>query len=122
MKTYMRPFFAAVFGVALSLFAILTVPNQASAAPFSVGAANALQTAQPLAVEKARYHGRHRGGYRHHGYGRRHYGYGRHYGYRRHVYRPAYYGGYRRCGIRYRTFYNGYRYVNRPVRVCRRYY
>jgi hypothetical protein len=122
MKTYMRPFFVAVFGIALSLFAIISAPHQVSAAPFSVGAANAVQTAQPLVVEKARYYGRHRGGYRHYGYGRRHYGYGRHYGYRRHVYRPAYYGGYRRCGIRYRTFYNGYRYVSRPVRVCRRYY
>ncbi len=120
MKTFLRPFFMAVFGVALSLFAIISGSQQVSAAPMSVGAANAIQTTQPIVVEKARYHGRHRG-YRHHGYGRRHYGY-RHYGYRRHIYRPAYYGGYRRCGIRYRTFYNGYRYVSRPVRVCHRYY
>lgn len=121
MKTYMRPFYAIIFGVALSLFAIISAPNQVFAAPFTVGVANALQTSQEPVVEKARYYGRHYG-YRRYGYGHRHYGYGRHYGYRRHVYRPTYYGGYRRCGIRYRTFYNGYRYVSRPIRVCRRFY
>jgi hypothetical protein len=123
MKIYMRPFFMAVFGVALSLFAIISAPQHVNAAPFNVGSVNAIQDAQPAIAEKARYHrghGRHYGGHR--GYGRRHYGYGRHYGYRRNVYRPAYYGGHRRCGIRYRTFYNGYRYVSRPVRVCRSYY
>jgi hypothetical protein len=119
MKIIMRPFFMAVFGVVLSLFAIISAPQSSNAAPMSVGVVSAIQTTQPIAAEKARYYGGHRGGYRHHGYGRRHYGYGRSYGYRRHVYRPTYYGGYRRCGIRYRTFYNGYRYVSRPVRVCR---
>ena len=113
----MRTVLTLVFGAMLSLFSVLGVSNKASAAPFSIGASQSLYKSQPVVVEQIRYRGY---GYR--GYGRgygRHYGYGRGYGYRRYGYRPIYYGGYRRCGIRYRTFYNGYRYVRRAVRVCR---
>lgn len=34
-------------------------------------------------------------------------------------YRPIYDYGPRRCFIRYRTFWTGYGYVQRPVRICR---
>ncbi len=119
MKAPSRSFLTLVFGVVISFIAAFSAPQQASAAPFSTGAASAIQLSQSPIAEKTRYHRGHRGYGRHYGYGRRHYGYGRGYGYRHYGYRPAYYGGYRRCGVRYRTFYNGYRYVSRPVRVCR---
>lgn len=101
----MRKILMLVFGLLISIAAVGTAPQTASAAPVSVGG---IEQAQLPLVEKAQW------GY---GYGYRRYGYRpyrvyRPYGY----YRPRFYG--RRCVIRGRTFFNGYRYVRRPVRVC----
>ncbi len=118
----MRQFLSLILGVVLSVMAILSVASPASATPLSIGSTHVISKEQPTVIEQVHYRGYGYRGYgrgygRHYGY--RHYGYGRGYGYRRYGYRPIYYGGYRRCGIRYRTFYNGYRYVRRAVRVCR---
>lgn len=95
----MRKLLMLVFGIFVSVATFSLTPKAVSAAPFSVGGVGGIELAQPVLVEKA-YHRRNH--YRRYGY-----------------YRPRYYGGYRRCVIRYRTYFNGYRYVRRPVRVCR---
>lgn len=100
----MRKILMLVFGLFIAVAAIGQSPQAASAAPVSLGA---IEQALPTQAVKAQW------GYRHYGY--RRYGYRpyyRPYGF----YRPRFYG--RRCVIRGRTFFNGYRYVRRPVRVC----
>ncbi|MBY0612943.1 MAG: hypothetical protein K2P80_12245 [Beijerinckiaceae bacterium] len=107
----MRKILMLVFGLFIAVSAVGQAPQAASAAPVSLGG---IQQALPPQAVKTQW------GYRHHGY--RGYGY-RRYGYRPYgvyrpygYYRPRFYG--RRCVIRGRTFFNGYRYVRRPVRVC----
>ena len=108
----MRKLLTLVFGLFVAVATLSSTTRPGSAAPFAPIAAEALQAAQPLKAEKAYYHGYgHRRFYG--GYGYRPYGFYRPYGY----YRPRFYG--RRCFWRSRVFFNGYRYVRRPVRVCR---
>lgn len=105
----MRRFLILMFG--LFIAGATLAPKASSAAPLVAGAAEAVQGLQTGGVEKAYYGYGHRRFYG--GYGYRPYGFYRPYGY----YRPAFYG--RRCFWRPRVFFNGYRYVRRPVRVCR---
>jgi hypothetical protein len=87
---------AAVFGaVTLAASAFAIAP--ATAAPVSAGATQAAPAGD--LVQEAQYYGP-----------RRHYGPRRYYG--RPVYRP-------RCFFVDRRVWNGYRWVIRPVRVCR---
>ncbi|MCV9939666.1 hypothetical protein OIU35_25215 [Boseaceae bacterium BT-24-1] len=88
-------FAAALFGAGALLFTGLSVAP-ANAAPFAAGAP-ATSTGAGL-VEQVQY------------YGRPHYGPRRYYG--RPVYRP-------RCYVVDRRVWNGWRWVIRPVRVCR---
>ncbi|WP_181832725.1 hypothetical protein [Bosea caraganae] len=92
---------AALFGaLSLGLAAFTVAP--ASAAPVSAGPLQATQAqAGGDLLQQAQYYGP-----------RRHYGYRPHYGYGRPVYRP-------RCFVTDRRVWNGYRWVIRPVRVCR---
>ena len=107
----MRKILMLVFGLLISIATPGFAPQSASAAALSAGGS---QQAQLPLAEKAQY-GYGYGGYRRYGY--RPYRAYRPYGfYRPRYYRPRYYG--RRCVIRGRTVFNGYRYVRRPVRVC----
>lgn len=90
---------AAGFG-ALSLTATAFAVAPASAAPVSAGQIQATQAGTDL-VQQAWHYGRP------HYYGPRPYPY-----YGRPVYRP-------RCFVTDRRVWNGYRWVIRPVRVCR---
>ncbi len=101
----MRKLLTLIFGIFISVAGFSLVPQAVSAAPFAVGAVSGIEAAIPAQAEKA-YHRRFRHGYRRYGY------------YRPRHYRPRYYG-YRRCVVRSKVVFNGYRYVRRPVRICR---
>ena len=96
--------------------ALVAVGPGAKAAPIGGLAAAPVQASAGTGVDRAQYYYRRGPARRYH---RRYY--------RRHYYRPYYGGGYYRpsrvvCSTRYRTVWNGYRWVNRPTRVCRRVY
>ena len=109
-----------VFGILLSVAGLTATQTSSHASPVVAGGGIVASTL-PATATAVRYHGGYRGGFRG-GYrggfrgGYRRYGYG--YGFRPYgFYGPyGYYG--RRCFWRSRVFFNGYRYVRRPVRVC----
>lgn len=104
----MRKILTLLFGLFALGAAASMAPEASTAAPLA-GAAATILADQPANAVKAQY-------WRHGGYGYYH----RPYGYYR---RPGFYGGPRfygrRCFWRPRLVFNGYRYVRRPVRVCR---
>ena len=94
---------------ALGLVGAASLPLQANAAERQGGVTNAnVQQTTDVSAQRRYWRGRHYG-YRYYG-PRRYYGPPRYYG--RPVYRP-------RCYFVDRRVWNGYRWVIRPVRVCR---
>jgi hypothetical protein len=91
-------FVAALFGALTLMFAAFTVAP-ATAAPIGSGPVQATQAGAADLVQQAQYYGP-----------RRYHGPRRYYG--RPVYRP-------RCFYSNRRVWNGFRWVVRPVRVCR---
>ena len=109
----MRELRRLIAAFAIAFGALVAMGPGTQAAPIGGLAAVPVQASAGNAVEQAQYY--RRGPYRR--YDRRYYR--RHY---RPYYRPYYRPSRVVCGTRYRSVWNGYRWVNRPVRVCRRVY